>query len=317
MGPPPLMSFFKKDECEQQYKLCNTLGTGSFATVRQGVCKADSSKWAVKCIKKQNLEADDAEALEVEVALMHKLQHKGIVHMKECFDTPKTLYMILEPMVGGELFDRIVEKEKYTEGEARDVMKTITEAIAYCHEQGVVHRDLKPENLLLSTADDNAEVKIADFGLAKLLNENTQMTTACGTPGYVAPEILSGTQYDKSVDMWSLGVIMYILLCGFPPFYDENNAALFETIKAGRYDYPSPYWDGVSKDAKALIDSLLQVDPTNRFTAPEVLEHPWIAEHGEYHDNSLEGVSGELKRFNARQKFKAAIAVAKMSRQMA
>lgn len=278
------------------------------------MCKADGGKWAIKCIKKANLEAEDSEALELEMNLMKTLEHPGIVKMKECFDTPKVLYMVLEPMVGGELFDRIVEKEKYGEGDARDVVKTVTEAIQYCHSQGVVHRDLKPENLLLSSPDDDAKVKVADFGLAKMLTADTAMTTACGTPGYVAPEILGGQEYDNSVDMWSIGVIMYILLCGFPPFYDENNAALFESIKRGKYDYPSPYWDNVSDEAKELIDSLLQVDPGSRFTAAGVLDHPWIASHDTYHDNSLTGVGTELKRFNARQKFKAAITIAKMAR---
>jgi calcium/calmodulin-dependent protein kinase I len=260
------------------------------------------------------LEAEDSDALELEMKLMQTLDHDGIVKMKECFDTPKVLYMVLQPMVGGELFDRIVEKEKYTEGEARDVVKRVTEAIEYCHQQGVVHRDLKPENLLLSSPDDDATVKVADFGLAKMLTKDTQMSTACGTPGYVAPEILEGKEYDQSVDMWSIGVIMYILLCGFPPFYDENNAALFETIKKGSYDYPAPYWDNVSVEAKELIDNLLQVEPSNRFTAAAVLDHPWIASHDTYHDNSLTGVGTELKRFNARQKFKAAITIAKMAR---
>ena len=137
----------------------------------------------------------------------------------------------MEIMTGGELFDRIIEKESYTEHEAVETIKPIIDAIHYCHEMGIVHRDLKPENLLYESKDEGSVIKISDFGLARFVSSDSFATTACGTPGYVAPEIVSGTGYGKEVDFWSIGVIIYILLCGFPPFYEDDNAALFEQIK--------------------------------------------------------------------------------------
>ncbi|KDO24386.1 CAMK/CAMK1 protein kinase [Saprolegnia parasitica CBS 223.65] len=308
--------FYKKDECIKFYKFGKTLGTGSFATVKSAVCKADNSHWAVKCIEKASLAPDDEEALRVEVEVLQMVEHPNIVKLKEVFDCPKTFYMVMEEMSGGELFDRIVEKEKYTEKEARLVVLHLAEALQYCHGLGIVHRDLKPENLLYATTDEHAPIKIADFGLAKLIQGNNMMQTACGTPGYVAPEILEGKPYGGEVDMWSLGVITYILLCGFPPFYDENNATLFATIKAGAYDFPSPYWDNVSDSAKDLINHMLVVDPKKRFTSEDVLNHPWVKDPNEAKDTQLSSFTAEMRRYNARRRFRAGVMAAKALRSM-
>ncbi|KAG9406675.1 hypothetical protein AC1031_002995 [Aphanomyces cochlioides] len=308
--------FYKKDECVKYYKFGKTLGTGSFATVKSAVCKVDNSKWAVKCIEKASLAPDDEEALRVEVEVLQMVDHPNIVKLKEVFDCPKTFYMVMEEMSGGELFDRIVEKEKYSEREARAVVYKLAAALAYCHTLGIVHRDLKPENLLYASTEDNADIKIADFGLAKLIQGNSMMQTACGTPGYVAPEILEGKPYGGEVDMWSLGVITYILLCGFPPFYDENNAALFATIKAGAYDYPSPYWDHVSDSAKDLINHMLVVDAKKRFTAEDVLNHPWVKDPDGASDKPMPSFTAEMRRYNARRRFRAGIMAAKAIRGM-
>jgi calcium/calmodulin-dependent protein kinase I len=302
------LGFYRKDEASRHYKFGKTLGTGSFATVKEATCKEDGSKWAIKCISKASLSAEDEEALRVEVEILEQVDHPNIVKLKEIFDCPRTFYMAMEMMTGGELFGRIVEKEKYTEGEARSVVKRLTLALKYCHERGIVHRDLKPENLLYADTTDEAEIKIADFGLAKLLNADAMMHTACGTPGYVAPEILEGTAYDKAVDMWSMGVITYILLCGFPPFFDDNNAALFAAIKKGKYDYPSPFWDGVSPEARDLIDHLLVVAPSRRLTADEVLAHPWVTGGDDGAD--LGGARTELKKWNARRKLRVSVKAA-------
>lgn len=194
---------------------------------------------------------------------MEVIEHKNIVKLKDKFDTPSHLYLVMECCSGGELFDRIVDREKYTEADAAKVVRSVADALAYCHsaEPPIVHRDLKPENLLLIDSSEDADVKVADFGLAKMLTKDTLMQTACGTPNYVAPEILEGREYDEKVDAWSLGVIMYILLCGFPPFYDENNAALFTAIKSGDFEFPSPFWDDISSEAKDCIKRMLTVDP--------------------------------------------------------
>ena len=158
------------------------------------------------------------------------MKHPHIVELREVFDTKKTFYMVMEFMSGGELFERIVSKSKYSEREASDVTKKIASALKFCHDKNVVHRDLKPENLLYTDHTEAADIKIADFGFAKLIAADKVMATACGTPGYVAPEVLNNEPYTSKVDTWSLGVIIYILLCGFPPFYDENNAALFQQV---------------------------------------------------------------------------------------
>ena len=241
----------------------------------------------------------------MEVAILERVDHPNIVRMRQVFDCTKTFYMVMELMTGGELFDRIVEKEKYSEEEARRVMQKLAEALVYCHSQGIVHRDLKPENLLYESEDEDANIKIADFGLAKLVSEADMMATACGTPGYVAPEILSGTPYDEKCDMWSLGVILYILLCGFPPFYDENNAELFAQIKAGNFDYPSPYWDDVSEGAKSLIDGLLVVDPAARLSAAEVLQHPWVVTKAS--ESNLTNAAEGIKKIQVRKRFRQAV----------
>jgi len=186
--------------------------------------------------------------------------------------------MVLELLTGGELFDRIVSKGSYSEREASELIKDIVSAIFYLHSIGIVHRDLKPENLIYLSPRGDSPIKITDFGLAKYQSAKTiAMTTACGTPGYVAPEVLKNEPYDKAVDLWSMGVILYILLCGFPPFYHESTAALYKQIKKGEYDFPDPYWAEISDPAKNLVRCLLCVDPKKRFTAQQVLAHPWIA----------------------------------------
>jgi len=302
-----IKNFFNKDECEKYYKLGKTLGQGSFATVKLSTCKADNTRWAVKIIKKSSLAPEDEEALKTEVDILERLDHVNIVKLKEVFDCPGNFYMVMEVCSGGELFDRIVEKEHYTEAEARDCLLSVVDGIRYCHAENIAHRDLKPENLLYDSDSPDATIKLADFGLAKLLDEDSMMHTACGTPGYVAPEILEGRAYGIEVDMWSIGVIAYILLCGFPPFYDDNNAALFRQIKSGRYDYPSPFWDEVSDQAKDLIDHLLVLDPKKRFTAQDVLNHPWVAKTESYHNTHLPRFRDAMKEYNARRKFRAGI----------
>jgi len=305
--------FYKQDDCAKEYDVREVLGKGSFATVKRANCRADGTSWAVKIIDKTKLNKDDEEALKVEVEILQRVDHTNIVKLRQVFDTPRVFYMVMELMTGGELFDRIVEKEKYTEAEARAVLYKLATAIKYCHDMGIVHRDLKPENLLYSSKAADAEIKVADFGLAKLLKESDMMATACGTPGYVAPEILQGGPYTDKVDLWSLGVITYILLCGFPPFYDENNAVLFAQIKAGAFDFPSPYWDAVSAEAKDVILKLLVVDPVRRLSADQLLAHPWVVKGGPAAppaaagevEADLSGALAELRRFNAKRKLRA------------
>jgi len=295
-----------QDECEKYYKMGKTLGQGSFATVKLATKKNDGSKWAIKVIKKGSLSAEDDKHLQSEVEVLESVKHENIVSLLETFDTSQHLYMVMEVCAGGELFDRIVEKDHYNEMEARNAIKQIATALAYVHEKNIVHRDLKPENLLYSDHTDEATLKLADFGLAKLLDHETMLVTQCGTPGYVAPEIVKNDPYGTQVDMWSLGVIAYILLCGFPPFYDDNNQKLFKSIKSGKYEYPSPFWDDVTDSARDLIDKLLVLDPENRYTAAQVLQHPFITGTSPS-TRALPHFKSAMVSYNARRKFRAGI----------
>jgi len=234
--------------------------------------------------------------LETEVSILKKVQHPNIIALKEFIDTPKKLYLVMELVTGGELFNKIIELGSYTEAVASKCIQKVLSAVKYLHDMGVVHRDLKPTNLLLKSPDDITDVKIADFGLSKIIGDSALLQTACGTPIYVAPEVLSGEGYEKTVDLWSVGVIMYILLCGFPPFFDDgtNMGLLFDQIMSGDFEYPDPYWTHISASAKDLINNLLVVDPKKRFTADQALQHPWILSSGS--DTTLD-VPNQMKLY--------------------
>lgn len=212
----------------------------------------------------------------------------------------------MELLTGGELFDRICEKERYSEREARQVMFLMTNAIAYAHSKGVVHRDLKPENILLKSKDDDTSIKVADLGFAGILSSPTQvMSTPCGTPGYVAPEVLSNKPYGSQCDAWSLGVIFYILLCGYPPFSDDNTERLFSLIQSGRYEMDPQEWGVISESAKDLVRKILVVDPSKRLTCDQILHHPWMKmDLNSIPDHSLVEALKQLKKFQARRRLK-------------
>ena len=202
----------------------------------------------------------------------------------------------------------IVSKSYYNEKEARDVCEILFKSIGYIHERSIAHRDLKPENLLLLSEDDDSQVKIADFGFAKKCLSPNSLTTQCGTPGYVAPEILEGVAYDTKSDMWSLGVIIYILLGGYPPFIEQNQRELFRKIRRGQYEFHEEYWGSVSADAKDLISKLLTVDPAKRLSAEEALKHKWMVQDGAILAAADLGTNlTELRKYNAKRKFKAAV----------
>jgi calcium/calmodulin-dependent protein kinase I len=259
------------------YELGEEIGQGAFSTVRLGIHRLTKEKCAVKCISKQRIPLEDEIALKQEVLILSALNHPNILKCYGFFDENEFYYLVMEYMAGGELFDRIVQKTFYSEKEARDVVYILLSTIHYCHIRNIVHRDLKPENLLLSNSDDDAFIKLADFGFAISSQGGfSTLKTQCGTPGYVAPEILSTQPYGKAVDMWSIGVITYIMLGGYPPFYDDNQKVLFEKIKKGDYSFHPEYWDAVSVEAKDLISRLLKVNPLERYTSEEALNHSWV-----------------------------------------
>ncbi|GBG31164.1 Protein kinase, putative [Hondaea fermentalgiana] len=287
------------------YDIKRELGAGTFATVKLGVLKRTGQAYAIKIIDKATLQ-ENREALLTEISILKQVDHINVINMKEIFETRKKLYLIMDVLDGGELFDRIVENGTFSEKDASDLSRSIIGAIGYLHSLGIVHRDLKPENLLYTDRSPNAEIKIADFGLSKFITDGELLHTACGTPGYVAPEVLLLQGYGKQVDMWSVGVIVYILLCGFPPFYAENDAEMFEAIKAASYDFPSPYWDRISDSAKDLVRGLLQKNPDRRLTTEQALEHPWIT--GESASTEVNTVLIEtLKEFNAKRRFQQGV----------
>jgi len=264
-------------DIDKVYEFKTELGRGAFSIVYLTTHRPTGIQYAVKVINKKDLGKDYEKNLKMEVDILKKVNHPNIIALKELFDTPDKLYLIMELVTGGELFDKIVEKGSYTETEASQLVRKIVSAVDYLHNLGIVHRDLKPENLLLKRADNDLEIAIADFGLSKIVGQQMMMQTACGTPSYVAPEVLNASGYGKEVDMWSIGVITYILLCGFPPFYGDTVPEIFEQIMEANFDYPEEYWGSVSKDAKDFINRLLVVDSDKRLTAGDALRHPWLA----------------------------------------
>ena len=290
------------------FSLGSVLGTGAYSTVREGKEKSTGRVYAVKCVDKRKLSEEDGKALIDEIGILKGMSHRGIIKLHSDYDEKVYHYIVLENMDGGELFDRIVAKQYYNELDARACVRSILEALNYIHNGKVAHRDLKPENLLLRSKADDSDVKIADFGFAKKCPSPMCLATQCGTPGYVAPEILRGEKYDYSADMWSLGVIMYIILGGYPPFYEDNQALLFKKIKSGSYEFHPDFWGAISSDAKDLISRCLTVPVADRITCEEACRHPWMAKA----DRSLSKTDlgrnlEELKKYNAKRKFRAAV----------
>jgi calcium/calmodulin-dependent protein kinase I len=295
---------------EELYRLKGVLGTGAFSTVREGFHRSDNSfGYAVKCINRKKLSEEDEAALLDEVSILKEMKHVHIIRLFDFFEEPSTYYLVMERMRGGELFDRIVAKAYYNEKEARDTCRIMLGAMAYCHDHHVAHRDLKPENLLLLYEHDDSAVKIADFGFAKRVYQKKSLKTQCGTPGYVAPEILEGNLYDERADNWSVGVILYILLGGYPPFIESTQRDLFRKIRKGEYEFHEEYWGTVSHDAKSLISSLLTVDADLRLTAVEALQSDWMMDDDQtLAERDLGGNLIKLRNFNAKRKFRAAVA---------
>ncbi|KAL6078330.1 Myosin light chain kinase [Balamuthia mandrillaris] len=264
------------DELTKKYEVKDELGRGAFSVVKLGINKKTKEKVAIKIIDRRNVGADYEKNLKMEMEILKKVHHPNIIALNEMVEAGDRLYFVMELVTGGELFDRIVEKGSYTEEDAKILVKKIVSAIEYLHDKGIAHRDLKPENLLVKSIEDDTEVKIADFGLSKIIDQDKMMQTACGTPGYVAPEVLTAEGYGHEVDLWSIGVITYILLCGFPPFYSESVPEVFEQIMKAEYDYPEEYWDEISDEAKDFINKLLVVDVEKRMTAKDALNHKWL-----------------------------------------
>ncbi|XP_018376338.1 PREDICTED: calcium/calmodulin-dependent protein kinase type II alpha chain isoform X4 [Trachymyrmex cornetzi] len=291
------------------YDLKEELGKGAFSVVRRCVQKSTGHEFAAKIINTKKLSTRDFQKLEREARICRKLQHPNIVRLHDSIQEENFHYLVFDLVTGGELFEDIVAREFYSEADASHCIQQILESVHHCHHNGVVHRDLKPENLLLASKAKGAAVKLADFGLAiEVQGEAQAWYGFAGTPGYLSPEVLKKEPYGKPVDIWACGVILYILLVGYPPFWDEDQHRLYGQIKAGSYDYPSPEWDTVTPEAKNLINQMLTVNPGKRITASEALKHPWICQRERVASvvHRQETVDC-LKKFNARRKLKGAI----------
>jgi len=263
-----------------QFEIGKVIGKGSFSVVHIAVHKATQEKVAIKIInKKEAIMKKEGEIektrIETEVKILKAVNHKNIVPLIDIVDTGGYLYLIMEYITGGQLFDRVLQKGKYSERDCGKAVRKLVQAIEYLHSLKIAHRDLKPENLLLPIEDDT-NVMISDFGLSRIIHEDSLMSSAVGTPYYVAPEVITASGYTYSVDLWSIGVITYFMLAGFPPFLGSTMEEIFEAIGKAEYDFPAQYFDVVSENAKDFIRKLLVVNPSMRSTVPQCLQHPFL-----------------------------------------
>jgi len=295
-GKEPNISFIfqdcKKEEEEQHeaggphqfYHIMHFLGSGTFAEVRLVIEKTTGERYALKIIdKKKFLFSTSATKRQIsimdEVKILSQLDHPNIIGIKRAFETESYLYLVLELVSGGELLDKIATEKKFSEDKARYYFRQILEATKYLHEQGIAHRDLKPENILLT--DDSDSIKLSDFGLSRVVDQTSFMKTICGTPQYVAPEILNSSRsavgYGLACDLWSSGVILYFILVGHHPFSDTKPSPVYEQIQNGDYEFPREHWARISPSAIYLIKRLLTTDPRKRITAAQALESAWMS----------------------------------------
>ncbi|KAM9455969.1 serine/threonine-protein kinase DCLK1a isoform 1-T1 [Clarias gariepinus] len=286
-----------------RYTVGRMIGDGNFAVVHECVERSTGRAYALKIINKGKCRGKE-QMIQNEVAILRRVKHPNIVLLIEEMDTYSELYLVMELVKGGDLFDAITSATRYTERDASGMLYNLANAIKYLHSLNIVHRDIKPENLLVYEHQDGSKsLKLGDFGLATVVDG--PLYTVCGTPTYVAPEIIAETGYGLKVDIWAAGVITYILLCGFPPFRGsaDDQEALFDQILLGQLEFPLPYWDNVSDSAKELIISMLQVEVDQRYTALQVLEHPWVTNDGLSENEHQLSVAGKIKKhFNTSPK---------------
>ncbi|XP_071791570.1 serine/threonine-protein kinase 33-like [Asterias amurensis] len=268
---------------EKVYTFGKKLGAGSFGVVLEATHNETGDKWAIKLVNKEKAGSSAVKLLEREVAILKKVQHKHIIHLEAVYETSQKMYLVLELCNGGELSDLFKATGALTEEDTRTTIERLTATVSYLHKNDIVHRDIKLDNILLSSdpehADDHLNIKLSDFGLSILkgrAGSDSMMQTMCGTPMYMAPEVIDNQGYSQQCDVWSIGVIAYMLLCGYPPFNGRDEDSLYEAIRKGDLDFTGAVWKKVSDEAKNAIQGLLTVDPAHRLTASELLHHPWI-----------------------------------------
>ncbi|KAG7268246.1 hypothetical protein CRUP_036459 [Coryphaenoides rupestris] len=271
------------DNIQKVFEYLEELGSGAFSEVYMVKERKTGKLFAMKCVKKKQKRDLN---LENEIAVLRKIKHENVVGLEDFYER--------------ELFDRILDRGVYSEQDASRVIRQVLQAVSYLHQSGVVHRDLKPENLLYYSQDENSKIMISDFGLSKMIDHDI-MSTACGTPGYVAPEVLAQKPYSKAVDCWSIGVIT---LCGYPPFYEETETRLFSKIMKAQYEFDSPFWDDISDSAKDFISNMMQKNPNMRYSTEQALRHPWIIGKTARSQDIYHSVSIQIQKNFAKSKWK-------------
>jgi len=300
----------KQKSLKNDYLITYELGSGGFSVVKLGINKKTGAECAIKIVEKSKLSENDLISLKQEVEILNALSHPNIIKCYEVYDEEEYFYIVTELVTGGELFDRILTKVHYDEKEARDLSKILLNTIKYLHTSGIVHRDLKPENLLLCSDENDAELKLCDFGLAKRIIDLSDSEPTLGTPAYIAPEILRGDKYGPEVDIWSTGIIIYFLIAGIPPFYVEDpsdHKKLFKKIRAGKFCFWEEYFSNVSKEAQDMITRMLTVSQKDRWTIDQLLEHPWLKmDDNQLAATNLTSTIEVMKKWSAKTKFKGA-----------
>ncbi|KAK1588025.1 hypothetical protein Q3G72_019222 [Acer saccharum] len=294
------------EDVKSTYSMGKELGRGQFGITHLCTNKSTGEQFACKTIAKRKLvNKEDIEDVRREVQIMHHLTGQpNIVELKGAYEDKQSVHLVMELCAGGELFDRIIAKGHYTERAAASLLRTIVQIVHTCHSMGVIHRDLKPENFLLLSKDENAPLKATDFGLSVFYKPGDVFKDIVGSAYYIAPEVLK-RKYGPEADIWSIGVMLYILLCGVPPFWAESEHGIFNAILRGHVDFTTDPWPQISSPAKDLVRKMLTSDPKQRLTASQVLSHPWIKEDGEAPDVPLDcAVLSRLKQFKAMNKFK-------------
>jgi serine/threonine protein kinase len=286
-----------------KYEIIGKGGEGATARVYHGRDTATKTDVAIKVFYKSKLEPKEREHLKSETSILLKMSHPNVVRIIEVLEDPEHVFVIMEYCSGGELFERLSLREKYTERDAQQVLKSLADALCYCHSMSIVHRDLKPENILLATPDETSRVVLADFGYSKEIEE--MLHSKVGTPYYTAPEIILHKPYDAAVDVWSFGVIVYILLCGTMPFSGNTLVECYTNITHCNYDFYSPDWDRVSEEAKDLVRKCLKLNPAERLTFTQILKHPWF--ESELADtNNITPAVDQLRAFQHQRMMKRA-----------
>ncbi len=290
------------------YQLNAKIKSGSFGTVCVGTHRKSGNRVAIKCVQKKKLSPHEDSAIFTEVRILSTVQHDRICNVIDFFDEKDWYFIVMPLMEGGDVFDRVGKLNNYSEDVARNLIFQMLRGIAFLHEKNIAHCDLKPKNLLLKSKEDDSSVVLADFGFATEVYAPMSISKQCGTPYFVAPEIILGDGYDTRADMWSVGVIAYSLLSGSLPFNGRRHLDLYKNIMSGQYTFDKEKWDGVSDGAKDFVRRLLVVDPSERFTCQDALNHKWIrAESRMLRRNGLRQCSMRIRTFNARLKFKTAI----------